>query len=83
VLRITTLWLKLGAKHNLTPYDLGSKMCRQQYDVPSELENICREAEEASQSESDEKQREDAFFSALTDIMEKKMRMRSASSPHI
>lgn len=83
VLHITTLWLKMGAKHNLSPYDLGSKMCRQQYDVPSELENICREAEEASQSEEDEKLREDTFFSTLADIMEKKMRMRSASSPHI
>lgn len=83
VLRITTMWLKLGAKYNLTPYDLGVRMCRQQYDIPSYLETICWEAEEASQSEKDPECKDAVFFATLAESMEKMMSKGNASSPNI
>jgi hypothetical protein len=82
VLRITTLWLKLGAKHNLTPYDLGVRMCRKKPDEPSVLENMCWEAEEAAQCQMDGYAKDIVFFATLAEIMEKKMKW-SASSPNI
>lgn len=47
VLKITTMWLKKGAVHNLTPYDIGVMMCRRNVDMPSDLELMCWEAEES------------------------------------
>jgi len=49
VLKITTMWLKIGAAMGLTPYDIGQMMCRKNADLPSELEKIVWEAEETAE----------------------------------
>jgi len=77
VLRITTMWLKKGAQFNLSPYEIGVRMCRRQIDTPSDLEKICRAAEEASQQalKSGGKDTADAlFFVMLAELMEKKFK---------
>jgi len=75
VLRITTMWLKLGAEHNLTPFDLGSRMCRRQFDIPSDLETLCWEAaQDEGEVALDELEKETLFFARLADLMHKKMK---------
>lgn len=78
VLRITTMWLKKGAKLNLSPYDIGVRMCRKQVDTPSDLEKIVRAAEEAVSQSSPGGEGKDAadalFYVTLTELMDKKLK---------
>lgn len=85
VLRITTMWLKQGARLNLSPYEIGVRMCRRQVDTPSDLEKICRAAEEASQQtlNSPGNVAADAlFFVRLAELMESKLK-EVANTPTI
>lgn len=77
VLRITTMWLKKGAQFTLSPYEIGVRMCRRQIDTPSDLEKICRAAEEASQQalKSGGKDAADAlFYVTLAELMQQKLK---------
>lgn len=47
VFRISTMLLKKGAEKGLTPYDIGSIMCRETLKKESKIEEIVREAEDA------------------------------------
>jgi len=80
VLRITTMWLKMGAQYNLTPYDLGVRMCRQQIDTPSELEQLCWVVEDIVAKEEElEGEKEGLFFVRLAELMDKKIKEVSLS----
>ncbi|WOL08355.1 phosphatidylinositol 4-kinase gamma 4-like [Canna indica] len=46
-LRISTMLLKKGAERGLTPYDIGSIMCRETIKKESKIEEIIREAKNA------------------------------------
>ncbi|GJM90911.1 hypothetical protein PR202_ga07236 [Eleusine coracana subsp. coracana] len=47
VLRASTMLLKKGAERGLTPYDIGSIMCRETVKKESKIEAIIEEAEDA------------------------------------
>jgi len=84
VLRTTTMWLKLGTQCNLTPYDLGVRMCRQRIDVPSELEKMCWAAEEFAHKEANDDESKDVealFLARLADIMVTKLKDIALRSP--
>lgn len=49
VFRISTMLLKKGAERGLTPFVIGSIMCRETVKKESVIENIVREAEESLQ----------------------------------
>lgn len=73
VLKIATMWLKIGAANGLTAYDIGYMMCRKIPDQPSELEKMCSKAMELAQLESmwfTELNKDDIFFEKLAVIME-------------
>lgn len=46
-LRISTMLLKKGVERGLTPYDIGSIMCRETVNKESKIEEIIREAKDA------------------------------------
>lgn len=48
ILRISTLLLQKGAERGLTPFDIGSIMCRETLKKKSVIEQIVEEAEEAA-----------------------------------
>ncbi|KAK7282568.1 hypothetical protein RIF29_11463 [Crotalaria pallida] len=48
ILRISTMLLKKGAERGLTPFSIGSIMCRETLKKKSVIEQIIEEAEEAS-----------------------------------
>lgn len=48
ILRISTMLLQKGAEKGLTPFNIGSIMCRETLKKKSVIEQIIREAEEAA-----------------------------------
>lgn len=46
VLRITTLWLKIGSRIGLAPYMIGYALCRKGPDTLSSMEKMCIEAQQ-------------------------------------
>lgn len=67
VLRTTTMWLKKGAQHDLTPYELGVGMCRKRIDTPSALEDIIAEVESRN-VENGEGKGEEMFLGGTTEF---------------
>jgi len=67
--RISTMLLKKGAERGLTPYAIGSIMCRETLKKESMIERIIREAEEASLPESSET----AFLNAVSSVMDRRL----------
>jgi len=61
--------LKKGAERGLTPYAIGSIMCRETLKKESMIERIIREAEEASLPESSET----AFLNAVSSVMDRRL----------
>lgn len=61
--------LKKGVERSLTPYAIGSIMCRTNMDMESEIEEMIHEAEDSllpGMSES-------AFFEAISQIMDSRL----------
>jgi len=86
VLRITTMWLKLGAKYNLSPYALGVRMCSTI--GPSDLEKICWEAEDISEKNSGGENlvgnnNGSKFYVKLAEVMERKVKEISQTPPSV
>ncbi|KAL6646795.1 hypothetical protein ACP70R_015489 [Stipagrostis hirtigluma subsp. patula] len=67
VLRISTTLLKKGAERGLTPYDIGSILCRETVKKESEIEGIIGEAEDAVLPETSEK----TFLETISEIMDR------------
>lgn len=84
VLKVTTMWLKKGAAFDLTPYELGTRMCSLHMDTPSELEAIYYEAMDLVDREletlnmrgaaTDAELSDKLFFEKLANLMDEKMR---------
>ncbi|KAF0932441.1 hypothetical protein E2562_010350 [Oryza meyeriana var. granulata] len=66
VLRISTMLLKKGAERGLTPYDIGSILCRETVKKESEIEAIIEEAEDAVLPETSE----ETFLETISEIMD-------------
>lgn len=66
VFRISTMLLKKGAERGLTPFAIGSIMCRRTLKDESVIEQIVREAEEALLPGSSE----NAYLEAVSTIMD-------------
>uniref|UniRef100_A0A0D9YQT9 1-phosphatidylinositol 4-kinase n=1 Tax=Oryza glumipatula TaxID=40148 RepID=A0A0D9YQT9_9ORYZ len=66
VLRISTMLLKKGAERGLTPYDIGSILCRQTVKKESEIEAIIEEAEDAILPGTSE----ETFLETISEIMD-------------
>ncbi|TVU32439.1 hypothetical protein EJB05_24170 [Eragrostis curvula] len=66
VLRVSTMLLKKGAERGLTPYDIGSIMCRETVKKESEIEVIIEEAEDAVLPGTSEK----TFLETISEIMD-------------
>ncbi|CAL9148115.1 unnamed protein product [Musa hybrid cultivar] len=66
-LRISTMLLKKGVQRGLTPYDIGSIMCRVTTEKESKIEEIIREAGNAILPRS----RETAFLECVSEIMDR------------
>lgn len=66
-LRISTMLLKKGAERGLTPFAIGSIMCRETLKNPSVIENIVQEAEDSSLPGTSE----DAFLETVSHIMDR------------
>lgn len=64
-LRISTMLLKKGAERGLTPYDIGSIMCRETLKKESKIEEIIREAKDAVLPETSET----SFLESVSEIM--------------
>ncbi|XP_062001494.1 phosphatidylinositol 4-kinase gamma 3 [Rosa rugosa] len=65
-LRIATLLLKKGAKRGLTPFAIGSIMCRETLKRKSVIEHIIQEAKEAQLPGTSE----DSFLESVSSIMD-------------
>lgn len=66
ILRISTMLLKKGVERGLTPYCIGSIMCRKNMNIESEIEEMIQEAQDSllpGMSES-------AFLEAISQIMD-------------
>eukprot|EP01113_Clastostelium_recurvatum_P013028 TRINITY_DN1683_c0_g1_i1.p1 TRINITY_DN1683_c0_g1~~TRINITY_DN1683_c0_g1_i1.p1 ORF type:complete len:671 (+),score=151.23 TRINITY_DN1683_c0_g1_i1:251-2263(+) len=80
VLRVSTMWLQIGAKVGLTPYELGEAICRKIPEQPSRLEEMVSSARGSAipPRSNDGENRypyaydgsDDAFFSKLSEAME-------------
>lgn len=66
VLRISTMLLKKGVKRGLTPFAIGSIMCRETLNRWSTIEEIVQEAEESLLPDSSES----AFLDAVSQVMD-------------
>ncbi|KAF3432821.1 hypothetical protein FNV43_RR23923 [Rhamnella rubrinervis] len=66
-LRISTMLLKKGAERALTPFAIGSIMCRETLKKESVIEQIIQEADEAALPETSEA----AFLETLSSIMDR------------
>uniref|UniRef100_A0A0D9VEZ9 1-phosphatidylinositol 4-kinase n=1 Tax=Leersia perrieri TaxID=77586 RepID=A0A0D9VEZ9_9ORYZ len=66
VLHISTMLLKKGAERGLTPYDIGSILCRQTVKKESEIEAIIEEAEDAVLPQTSE----NTFLETISEIMD-------------
>ncbi|KAJ8446212.1 hypothetical protein Cgig2_015983 [Carnegiea gigantea] len=67
--RVSTMLLKKGAERGLTPYAIGSIMCRETLKKESTIELIIREAEEALLPDSSET----AFLDAVSSAMDRRL----------
>jgi hypothetical protein len=65
VFRVTTLLLKKGAAAGLTPFAIGSMMCRETLDKKSLLEEMVEEAEQKVSTSSDKD-----FMAAVSSVMD-------------
>lgn len=65
-LRISTMLLKKGVQRGLTPYAIGTIMCRQNLNTESVIEQIIREAQTSSLPATTES----AFLDAISHIMD-------------
>ena len=65
--RIATLLLKKGAAAGLTPYEIGSMMCRESLNKMSVIEKMVEDTESIVLSESNES----GFLAVLSTIMDK------------
>ncbi|EEF45716.1 phosphatidylinositol 4-kinase gamma 3 [Ricinus communis] len=68
-LRISTMLLKKGAKRGLTPFAIGSIMCRETMKKESAIERIIQEAQDAVLPESSEA----AFLECVASIMDHRL----------
>ncbi|RWW47749.1 hypothetical protein BHE74_00046227 [Ensete ventricosum] len=66
-LRISTMLLKKGADRGLTPYRIGSILCRETINKESEIEDIIREAKAAVLPATGEA----AFLESISEIMDR------------
>lgn len=69
VLRISTMLLKKGAERGLTPFAIGSIMCRETIKKKSVIEQIVEEALEAILPETSEA----AFLECVSSIMDRRL----------
>ncbi|KAJ3692291.1 hypothetical protein LUZ60_012641 [Juncus effusus] len=67
VLRITTMLLKKGAERNLTPFEIGRILCRENLKKESGIETILREAEDSALPGS----RESVFLETVSEFMDR------------
>lgn len=65
-LRISTMLLKKGVERGLTPYRIGSIMCRETINKESKIEEIISQAKNAVLPATDEA----AFLESISDIMD-------------
>ncbi|KAL0643906.1 hypothetical protein Bca4012_042196 [Brassica carinata] len=68
-LRISTMLLKKGVERNLTPYQIGSMMCRETVNKDSAIEEIVREAHNSVLPASSEA----TFLEAVSMAMERRL----------
>uniref|UniRef100_A0A5B6ZVG3 1-phosphatidylinositol 4-kinase n=1 Tax=Davidia involucrata TaxID=16924 RepID=A0A5B6ZVG3_DAVIN len=68
-LRISTMLLKKGAERGLTPFDIGSIMCRENLNKESTIEEIVREAQDSMIPGMSEA----AFLETLSQIMDSQL----------
>ncbi|PON72074.1 Phosphatidylinositol 3-kinase, Vps34 type [Parasponia andersonii] len=68
-LRITTMLLKKGAERGLTPFAIGSIICRETLKKESVIEEIIQEADETEIQGT----REAAFLEAVSSIMDRRL----------
>ncbi|CAL4969875.1 unnamed protein product [Urochloa decumbens] len=66
VLHVSTMLLKKGAERGLTPYDIGSIMCRETVNKESEIEALIEEAEDSVLPETSE----ETFLETVSQIMD-------------
>ncbi|KAG1335027.1 putative Phosphatidylinositol 4-kinase gamma 4 [Cocos nucifera] len=66
-LRISTMLLKKGAERGLTPYDIGSILCRETLKKESKIEEIIREAKDSILPGTSET----AFLESVYEIMDR------------
>ncbi|XP_010553558.1 PREDICTED: phosphatidylinositol 4-kinase gamma 2-like [Tarenaya hassleriana] len=69
MLHISTMLLKKGAKRNLTPYKIGSIMCRETVNKDSVIEEIIREANNSVLPGMSEA----AFLEAVSQVMDRRL----------
>uniref|UniRef100_A0A1D1Y5N9 1-phosphatidylinositol 4-kinase n=1 Tax=Anthurium amnicola TaxID=1678845 RepID=A0A1D1Y5N9_9ARAE len=68
-LRISTMLLKMGVEKGLTPFSIGSIMCRETLKKKSVIEDIVDEAKESVLPESSEA----AFLESVSEVMERRL----------
>jgi len=68
-MKITTMLLKKGAQNDLSLYDIASLICRQDLDVPSALEVLCKNVEGMIESQDSE----ELFFQCLSKLMDEQI----------
>ncbi|ONK80141.1 uncharacterized protein A4U43_C01F14320 [Asparagus officinalis] len=68
-LRISTMLLKKGAKRGLTPFDIGSILCRKTLKKESIIEEIVREAKDSVIPGTSET----AFLESVSEIMDRRL----------
>lgn len=66
-LRISTMLLKKGVERGLTPYEIGSILCRETLKKESKIEDIIHEAKDAVLPGTSEA----AFMDSISDIMDR------------
>lgn len=64
VFRLSTMLLKKGAAAGLTPFQIGSMMCRETLDKKSPIEEMIEEVEQGWMSSEPE------FLAAMSDVMD-------------
>ncbi|RLN09330.1 phosphatidylinositol 4-kinase gamma 4-like [Panicum miliaceum] len=69
VLHVSTMLLKKGAERGLTPYDIGSIMCRETVNKESEIEGLIEEAEDSVLPETSE----ETFLETVSEIMDRRL----------
>jgi len=70
VFRLSTMLLKKGAAAGLTPYQIGSMMCRETLDAKSPIEEMIEEVEQVWTPN------ERAFLAAMSDVMDRYIEMK-------